>query len=164
MSEFGHTARRLPGGGFLDSWGCGPFEILVDGKRIRFEDSDMFGPVKLNRNGDPSSAKPWGAHHSFWTAHRQWVRNGRLLAADGITCIFQPPRPTIIRTLAGRHALLILEGQEGGPTLEMESPEGQEALSRARKAGLFDDRNPLSVDEPRNRRGRPPSPSPGPGA
>lgn len=83
--EFGHAHTRFRSGGFVDAWGAGPFTIEAGGKHFTFEDSDRFGPVVLNSDGDPASRQP-GARSPFWNAHRHWVDGGRRLQADGKTC------------------------------------------------------------------------------
>ncbi|MDR3495344.1 MAG: hypothetical protein P4L82_12155 [Ancalomicrobiaceae bacterium] len=84
MGEFGHTFGNVSGDHF-DAWGAGPFEIIADGKRWRFEDSDRFGPLIIDQNGDPLLQQP-KERSPFWAAHAQWVASGRRVAADGMTC------------------------------------------------------------------------------
>lgn len=92
MGEFGHIASI--GGGFcVDYWGAGPFLIYVNGKTIRFEDSDRFGPFALKKDGNPSKWQP-GERHPFWKAWKAWKEQGRRLTDDRVTCVFDPPPPT----------------------------------------------------------------------
>lgn len=87
MSEFGHFAARGKGV-FLDSWGGGPFVIYARGRRYRFEDSDRFGPYLVRKSGEIRH-NPYPPEKSpFWRAHRLWVKQGRRVAEDGITCIW----------------------------------------------------------------------------
>ena len=45
-----------------------------------------------------------------------WVKQGRRLAPDGITCIYEyePPKPTKIRMVDQRNAVVVEHGDEGG--------------------------------------------------
>jgi hypothetical protein len=113
MGEFGHIYGRLAGGGCFDVWGAGPFVIEAEGRRFRFEDSDRFGPSLVKKNGDIRE-RPFPAEGSpFWVAHRCWASQGRRLAEDGVTCIWDPPRPTIYR-LIGRTRMIIKHGDPDG--------------------------------------------------
>jgi hypothetical protein len=115
MAEFGHTGT-IGGGVCLDTWGAGPFEIEVGGKVHRFEDSDRFGPLALSKRDAPLD-RQWGERHPFWMAHRAWKRQGRRLAEDGRTCIWEPLRPTkVMRIGRSQHVIVIEHGDEGGPT------------------------------------------------
>jgi hypothetical protein len=120
MSEFGHIASNGKGL-FIDSWGAGPF-IIRDGKGAwhRFEDSARFGPyiVTLRRN-EISSQQP-GARSPFWKAHRIWVRQGRRLSDDGISCLWDQPKPTTVRKVAGRQYMVIENGDEDGEVIIVE--------------------------------------------
>ena len=86
MTEFGHTAVNGPGF-HLDAWGAGPFLLTVAGKTHRFTDSDRFGPLAEDRDGNPL-ARQWGERHPFCAAHMAWVRQGRRVGPDGQTCIW----------------------------------------------------------------------------
>ena len=87
--EFGHiyaSGRNL----FIDAWGAGPFVIKSGRRRYRFEDSTRFGPALIDEAGEPL-ANPWPSERSpFWEAHRLWIKRGRRLAEDGITCVYTP--------------------------------------------------------------------------
>ena len=95
MAEFGHLAAAGRGF-FIDGWGAGPFEITVGRRKFRFEDSDRFGPAILDRNDNPADAQP-GERSPFWKAHFQWVKGGRRLEPDKKTCIWDEPKPTIVK-------------------------------------------------------------------
>lgn len=111
MVEFGHFSSPFPGG-HLDSWGAGPFEIEAEGEVFRFGDSDRFGPYLANRHGDPI-ANPYPAERSpFWRAHRIWVRGGRRL--EGNKCIWHEPKPTLLRRIDKRNAVIVKAGEEDG--------------------------------------------------
>jgi hypothetical protein len=113
MAEFGHQGF-IGGGMCIDIWGAGPFYITDDaGKQWRFEDSDRFGPSLLNKDGEISK-RPWPAEGSpFWRAHRIWVRQGRRLE-DEKNCIWDEPKPTIVRMITKRKALVVQNGEEDG--------------------------------------------------
>jgi hypothetical protein len=99
MTEFGHEWSR-PAGVCIDSYGIGPFVVVAaNGKSYRFEDSDWFGPQLINKVGDPLK-HPWPAESSpFWAAHLAWLRQGRRVADDGVTCVWEPLRPTRLRRI-----------------------------------------------------------------
>lgn len=115
MSEFGHIATS--GAGFrVDTWGAGPFVIEAGGKSFRFEDSDRFGPALLKPDGE-LRADPWPPERSpFWMAHRAWVKQGRRVTDDGVTCIYEPLKPTKVRHMGGKHYLVVEHGDDDGPT------------------------------------------------
>lgn len=114
MTEFGHTAVNGPGF-HLDAWGAGPFLLTVAGKTHRFTDSDRFGPLAEDRDGNPL-ARQWGERHPFWAAHMAWVRQGRRVGPDGQTCIWDPLQPTIARRIGrSRHLAIVVNGDDGGP-------------------------------------------------
>lgn len=121
MSDFGHIAR-IGNGVCLDSWGTGPFVIEADGKRYRFEDSDQFGPSLIKLNGDPLT-NPWPSSRSqFWRAHRIWARQGRRVKEDGVTCVWDEPKPQIVRRINSRNVILVEPGEPDGKTV-FASPE-----------------------------------------
>lgn len=87
--EFGHKVQRS-NNVFIDSWGMGPFKIVIDGKMFLFEDSDRFGPMLLRKNGE-LRANPYPSVRSvFWGAYDMWVSQGRRTEGDGTTCIWSP--------------------------------------------------------------------------
>jgi|UniRef100_A0A6H1ZAV9 hypothetical protein len=93
MSEFGHF--HATGAGFhMDKWGAGPFVIEYLGKTFRFEDSDMFGPIRLKKDGDPAENQFFAEKSPFWYAWEKWVDQGRRLSEDGITCVWSHDEPT----------------------------------------------------------------------
>lgn len=117
MSEFGHI--HAGGAGFrVDGWGAGPFFIEAGGKKFRFGDSDRFGPFLCDRHGDPLTNELPPERSPFWLAHRAWVKQGRRLADDGETCIFDPLKPTVIRIKPNREIVVIEKGDDGGPCLD----------------------------------------------
>lgn len=121
MAEFGHIAAIGPGF-CIDSWGAGPFFITDEkGKQWRFEDSDRFGPSLIDKKGDPLK-NPWpGPRSPFWRAHRIWVRQGRRLE-DGKKCIWDEPKPQIVRMLSKRVAVVVEPGGEDGKVISLPVP------------------------------------------
>lgn len=117
MSDFGHEAVTLPGPVHIDAWGAGPFVITAGGKQFRFEDSDRFGPYLVRNNGAIRSNPYPGERSPFWRAHRIWKRQGRRVADDGITCIWDEPKPTKVRHFGGRNYLVVEGGDEDGETI-----------------------------------------------
>ena len=123
MSDFGHFHGHV-GSMHIDAWGAGPYEIEIDGKRFRFEDSDRFGPQRLKRNGDPTDSN-FGERSKFWEAHALWVAQGRRVADDGVTCLWRKALPTIVQKIGNMHMVL----QHGEPNarggiaiVQVESP------------------------------------------
>lgn len=117
--EFGHVGVIVPGL-CLDSWGAGPF-VITAGGRYRFEDSDRFGPVLINKNGSEAKAQP-GGRSPFWRAHRIWRRQGRRTESDGVTCIWTEPKPSTIAHIGkSRTAFEVEPGEEDGKTIIVEA-------------------------------------------
>lgn len=133
--EYGHYAVR--GNGFcIDAWGAGPFLIEVNGKRYRFEDSDRFGPTLLTKRGDPCVRQPMEGH-PFWRGYTPWRWQGRRVAEDGVTCIFDPLKPTIARRLRGRE-IEVIDAGDDCPDIAgfvFVSDEEADAMLRAREEG-----------------------------
>ena len=89
--EFGYAHAAFKNV-YIDTWGAGPFkiELSVDGESFLFEDSDMFGPVPLEKNGWEIREPGFFAESShFWYAWERWKTQGRKLAVDGKTCIWK---------------------------------------------------------------------------
>ena len=128
MAEFGHIGA-IGNGCCIDAWGAGPFVITAAGKSYRFEDSDRFGPYWLTKAGDISERQP-GERHPFWKAHRAWFQQGRRMAEDGMTCLYDDLRPTVIGK-RGRKWVVILHGDDDGPVLTEDSIEGRSAMLNA---------------------------------
>ena len=120
MTEFGHTGM-IGNGLCIDIWGAGPFVIAVDGKSYRFEDSDRFGPCLIKKNGELFDNPYPGERSPFWRAHRIWVRQGRRVE-DEINCIWDEPKPTIVRMLSKRVAVVVENGEEDGEVITTPSP------------------------------------------
>jgi hypothetical protein len=74
-------------------WGAGPFTICAGGKLYRFEDSDMFGPIMIKKDGDPKKWQP-GQYHPFWDAHRAWWKQGRRTIGEGY-CVYDTERAAL---------------------------------------------------------------------
>lgn len=117
MSEFGHNYAI--GDGFcIDSWGAGPFVIHVGAQSWRFEDSDRFGPSLVKKNGD-DGANPFPPERSpFWVAHFAWCKQGRRIAEDGVTCVWEPLKPTLVR-IVRRQIIVIEEGDPDGDMIDV---------------------------------------------
>lgn len=65
-----------------------PEHTITDerGKRWRFEQTRMFGPILLRSDGEPAARQP-GPRSPFWAAYQRWQD--------------QQQRPPIMRGLAG---------------------------------------------------------------
>jgi len=119
MGDFGHSGV-IVGGTCFDTWGAGPFVITAKGKSFRFEDSDRFGPSLVKKNGDISDKQP-SERSPFWAAHSAWVKQGRRLADDKVTCIYEPLKPTVLQRIGGRHFKVIEQGD--GDEIVFAAPE-----------------------------------------
>lgn len=119
MAEFGHFGRITPTV-CIDAWGAGSFTLSHDGKAYRFEDSDRFGPVLINKGGSVSERQP-SERSPFWRLHHLWRKQGRRLAEDGATCIVEvlPIRPTLYRVENGL-MIIVQEGDEDGDYIKVE--------------------------------------------
>ena len=96
MGDFGHcfASGTFPDERFhIDAWGTGPFFIRVLGKRYKFEDSDMFGPFLLNKDGSVSSKQPISERHPFWLGYQMWRNGGRRVRWGGRVCVYEKPKP-----------------------------------------------------------------------
>lgn len=90
MAEFGHI-HNSNGDAFIDHWGAGPFkiELVHNGRSFLFEDSDRFGPIPMKKNGwDVRSPGYFGESSPFWYVWEKWKAQGRRVAEDGVTCIW----------------------------------------------------------------------------
>lgn len=85
---FGHDA--INSGGFhVDTWGAGPFVIRIASREYLFEDSDRFGPWLIKKNGDLRKKPIPHERSPFWTAYQLWRDQGRRVADDGQTCLWE---------------------------------------------------------------------------
>jgi hypothetical protein len=88
------------------SWGGQDRRITDEaGKSWLFEDHPRFGPIVLNRRGEPASTQP-GSRSPFWTAWQWWNQGGKKLNADGITCVWEKPAEPELVHLGGRNYAL----------------------------------------------------------
>lgn len=95
MSGFGHKYSKgsIADLSFhVDTWGSGPFYIRVKGKRYAFEDSDMFGPSFLNKDGSISARQPISEKHPFWLGYIPWRNGGRKVRWGGKVCVYEKPK------------------------------------------------------------------------
>jgi hypothetical protein len=118
MSEFGHQGIISPLG-CVDIWGAGPFTMPVGDKTIRFEDSDRFGPLFVGKRGEPKEDQFLRESSPFWRQHMLWVKQGRRLAADGVTCVWDEPKPNLFRRINRRNAVLVEAGDDDGKYVEI---------------------------------------------
>lgn len=84
MSEFGHF-HASAAGAHIDTWGAGPFMIEINGIPYRFEDSDRFGPMPVDADGELTGF--FEEDHPFWPAWQKWKDQGRRVAEDDMTCV-----------------------------------------------------------------------------
>lgn len=95
---------------FIDCFG-GPEEYLITvrDKEIRFEWSDRFGPMPINKNG--SECLSVGPKHGFWRAASLWNLQGRRL--EGQKAIWHEPKGPVLKQLGGRNYEIIKDGEPG---------------------------------------------------
>lgn len=48
-------------------------EVVVRGRKVRFEFTQRFGPVVLDRYGDPKEKQPITENHPFWKPFNTWL-------------------------------------------------------------------------------------------
>jgi hypothetical protein len=79
MTEYGHTGYRIPGCGFVDQWGAGPYVVTAGGRVYYFEDSKRFGPCRLTAKGEVwnNGVGMFEEDSPFWPVWRRWVDEGR---------------------------------------------------------------------------------------
>lgn len=80
----------------------GPIKcIVVDGKRMYFEDHFYCGPIPCRANGTEIKI---GYRHKFWTAATYWYQGGKVMQDD--LCVWFYPSEPITKHLGGRHWLV----------------------------------------------------------
>lgn len=75
----------------IDRFGTDGYLIDVRGKLVRFEWSEQFGPLPINKDG--SGALSIGPKHGFWRAVSLWNLQGRRLEGD--RAIWHEPRKPV---------------------------------------------------------------------
>jgi len=97
----------------IDAFGGGEYLIEVRGNPIRFEWSNIFGPMPINKDG--SEALSVGPKHGFWRAASLWNLQGRRL--EGNRAIWHEPRKPVYekKHLGGRQYLLTKVIDPGEP-------------------------------------------------
>lgn len=130
MSEFGHEYSS--GACFhIYSWGSGPFVINAGGVDYKFEDSDRFGPALVSEIGDILEDPYPPEKCEFWRAHSIWIRQGRRV--EGEKCIWNEPKPLIIRHTGGRHWAVVDGGEEDAIVIKL-NRDGQPVKKKFRGA------------------------------
>jgi hypothetical protein len=114
MSDYGHFGS-VANGFAIDTWGAGPFTICDKDKQWSFEFSDRFGPLLLDRHGEPSKRQPVGARHPFWKPFNCWLSQGKQVQ-DGVAA-WHEPLPMVLRQIVGRCYEIQQEGEEHGETI-----------------------------------------------
>lgn len=106
MTEFGHFFGAVKGGR-IDAWGAGPFTITIGKTVYRFEDSDRFGPHLIGKGGDYLKDDVPGERSPFWPQYNKWRKQGRRVAGDGETCLYDAPKPGVfVRGVGGRRMVV----------------------------------------------------------
>lgn len=97
----------------IDIFGGAEHLIDVRGNLIRFEWSNICGPVPINKDG--SECLSIGPKHGFWRAASLWNLQGRRLEGD--RAIWHEPRKPVYETkhLRGRQYLLTKVIDPGEP-------------------------------------------------
>jgi hypothetical protein len=118
MAEYGHFGRVVAGCA-IDAWGAGPFILRDKGKEWSFEFSDRFGPILLNKDGEPRALQPISPKHPFWRPFNAWLAQGKKVE-DGVA-VWREPLPTVLRHIVGRHYAVEEKGEDGGQTIVLPS-------------------------------------------
>lgn len=97
----------------IDCFGGDEYLIDIRGKLVRFEWSEQFGPLPINKDG--SEALSIGPKHGFWRAASLWNLQGRRL--DGDLAIWHEPRQPVYETehISGRKYLITKVIDPGEP-------------------------------------------------
>jgi hypothetical protein len=80
--DYGHTAMSAQIGGravYIDSWSSGQFVIRIGSQTIRFEESGRFGPLFIDKEGNPLPDQEMPESSPFWKTYQSWRNNGRPL-------------------------------------------------------------------------------------
>lgn len=93
---------------FIDKFGGDEYMIDVHGKLIRFEWSELLGPMSINKDG--TEALSIGPKHGFWRAASLWNLQGQRL--EGNRAIWHEPKKPVYEK-RGRHRFVIMDGQPG---------------------------------------------------
>lgn len=129
MGEFGHTSARVFVGdgsfAMVDAWGTGPFMFRIDGRRVFFEDSDMFGPSVLRKSDmQPSDRQP-AEKSRFWDAYGMWRKAGRPVRGKGRVkvAVWSEPQPGLYwKCEKGLSHILRDPDLQDGPYRQVERP------------------------------------------
>ena len=116
--EFGHEWRN-GGGLFIDTWGAGPFRIVMGAREAHFEDSDRFGPLLVSKRGVVLERQP-GERSWFWDPYHMWLKGGRRLNGD--LCVWDEPRKGTYYRLGGLTFGLTEPDLPGGRYVEVPAP------------------------------------------
>lgn len=92
----------------IDSFGGDEYFIDVRGKLIRFEWSEQFGPLPINKDG--SEARSIGPKHGFWRAASLWNLQGKRL--EGARAIWHEPKKEVLK-IRGRMIFVVQPGEPG---------------------------------------------------
>ncbi len=96
------------GRAMIDCFGGDEYLIDVRGKLIRFEWSEQFGPMAINKDG--SEELSIGPNHGFWRAASLWNLQGQRL--DGNRAIWHEPKKPVTEK-RGRHTFIVEHGELG---------------------------------------------------
>ena len=96
------------GQAFIDCFGGGEYLIDVRGKLIRFEWSERFGPLPINKDG--SEPRSIGPRHGFWRAASLWNLQGQRV--EGKKAIWHEPKKPVTEK-RGRRTFIVQDGEPG---------------------------------------------------
>ena len=126
MAEYGHFGS-ITNGCSIDAWGAGPFTLRDKDRQWSFEFSDRFGPVLLDKDGEPLRRQPISPRHPFWKPFNAWLSQGKRVA-NGVA-IHQNPRAIVAKHVGGRNYVIEHPGEDGGDLVIIPNPtqDGREA-------------------------------------
>lgn len=107
-----HTSVPMPNGtrAMIDNFASDDMTIAVGTHIIKFEFSQMFGPMALTKTGAERSLPP-KLNHQFLRAASLWNAQGKRM--NGSQAIWHEPKKPVLKHLGGRHYQVIEQGEVG---------------------------------------------------
>jgi len=105
-----HFSVPMPDGtrAMIDVYGGDEFLISIRDEIIRFEFSEQFGPLPLNKK---DAGRPLRPSHPFWRAVSLWRLQGSRV--EGGKAIWHVPKQPVLKHLGGKHYRVLEHGEPG---------------------------------------------------